>query len=204
MNALRLHPMIRRTPGQDPGLPSAVRIENQRRGARAVCRECAHSLGHHLRRLTCDDHGHPTPNDGWYWDCGHTTSFVVGIVAPFPVGIAVERVRNYSQDIVRLTAKREECELLGGFRWQNFARILSAKIAVLRKVGVEPSELGHCLLKAVPTDHGLVMHFRDRLHFVNQRYAGAHYASVCADLPFDAVFEWDWRDLPPQAASDRA
>ncbi|MCA8980079.1 MAG: hypothetical protein H6831_10720 [Planctomycetes bacterium] len=201
---LRLHPVIRRAPGQDPSLPSEVRAANQRRGARAVCRECALSLGHHLRRLTCDEAGHPVPCDGWYWDVSHTGSFVGGVAAPFPVGIAVERVSHHGQDAVRQAGEREEYELLGGFRWQNFARLLSAKLAVLRKAGRELDKLADCRLAAVPSGQGLVIHFQDRHHFVNQRFCSAHYASVCADLPFDAVLEWDWRDAPPDTRSARA
>jgi 4'-phosphopantetheinyl transferase len=197
MTVLRLHPVIRRAPGQDPSLPSAVRAANQRRGARAVCRECAHVLGHHLRKLTCDGEGHPVPMDGWYWDVSHTGSFVGGVVAPFPVGMAVERVRHHNQDVVRQYGEREEYELLGGFRWQTFARLLSAKLAVLHKTGRELTELDGCRLAAVPSDNGLVLHFQDRHHFVNQRFNCGHYAAVCADLPLDAVLEWDWRDFPP-------
>lgn len=204
MTVLRLHPVIRRAPGQDPSLPSSVRVANQRRGARAVCRECAHSLGHHLRKLTCDDEGHPAPTDGWYWDVSHTGRFVGGVVAPFPVGIAVERVRHHSQEVVRLSGTREEYEMLGGFRWQTFARLLSAKIAVLRKSSHSYADFETCRLAAVPSDTGLVLHFLDRNHFVNQRFASSHYASVCADLPLDAVLEWDWRDAPPRTAAARA
>lgn len=204
MSVLRLHPVIRRAPGQDPGLPSAVRVANQRRGARAVCRECARTLGHHLRKLSCDEAGHPLPSDGWYWDASHNGSFVGGVVAPFPVGIAVERVSHHQQDEVRRAGEREEYELLGGFRWQTFARLLSAKLAVLRKTGRELGELEHCRLAAVPSDQGLVIHFLDRHHFVNQRFCSAHYASVCADLPTGAVLEWDWRDAPPKSRSARA
>lgn len=204
MTVLRLHPVIRRAPGQDPSLPSAVRVANQRRGARAVCRECAHALGHHLRKLNCDVAGHPLPIDGWYWDASTTDSFVGGVVAPFPVGIAVERVRHYGQDVVVQSCTREEYELLGGFRWQTFARLLSAKLAVLHKVGRKASELANCQLAAVPSDRGLVLHFLNRNHYVDQRFSSGHYASVCADLPTGAVLEWDWRDAPPRSLSARA
>lgn len=197
MTALRLHPMIRRTPGQDPSLPSAVRVANQRRSARELCHECAHVLGHPVRHLLRDEHGLPAPCDGWYWAVSHTRCFVAGIVAPFPVGLSVERVRHRTQELVRVCGGREEYEMLGGFRWQTFARLLSAKAAVLHKEGRPLADVSSCRVAAVPSDHGIVVHLDDRTHFVFQRFSGGHYASVCAELPGDADLEWDWSDLPP-------
>lgn len=204
MTALRLHPVIRRTPGQDPSLPAAVRRRNQRRGARDVCHQCANCIGHHLRHMHRDDLGQPAPgDDGWYWAVSHTGSFVGGVIAPFPVGLDVERVRHRSQQFVRISGSRYEYELLGGFRWQAFARLWSAKEALLRKERRELAALERVRLVAAPTERGLVLFHDDRHHFVHQRFSDAHYASVCADLPEDAVLEWDWLDDTPRAGEGR-
>lgn len=196
MNATPLRPIIRSTPGQGRHLPPAVRVSYQQRAARDACRECARSFRIEIDELPRDADGAPLPVDGWYWSISHTSQWVAAILYPYPVGIDVERVHHRRQELVRAATSHDELELLGGFRWQNFARIWSAKEAVLKKALCGLSELSQCRLMAVPGPLGLVLHHRGRPHFVHQIYRRGHYASLCAEEADCAEIRWDWQDEP--------
>lgn len=190
-----LHPVLRRTPGQDASLPAPVRVENQRRAARSACRECARLFSLRVRALPQDDDGAPLPIKGWHWSLSHTSAWVGGVVFPFPVGLDLERVQNRRQELVRATASHEEFELLGGFRWEHFTRLWSAKEAVLKKARVGLSELSQCRLVAVPGPRALVIFHRDRNHHVHQSFANGHFVSICAENSDCAQIEWDWEEV---------
>jgi 4'-phosphopantetheinyl transferase len=187
-----LCPVMRATPGQASHLPSAVRVANQRRAARAACRDSAQRLGLRLSTLPVNDDGAPVPVDGWYWSVSHTKGVVCGVVYPAPVGIDVERVQRRRQEIVAATATRAEFDLLGGFRWHNFTRIWSAKEAVLKKAGCGLRELSRCVLVAAPSSRALVLHHRDAMHFVHQCFQRGHFVSIAADVAEKSEVRWDW------------
>ena len=187
-----LCPVMRTTPGQASHLPSAVRVSNQRRAARAACRDSAQRLGLRLGELRQDESGAPVPVDGWYWSLSHTKGLVGGIVYPAPVGIDVECVKPRRQEVVNLTATRAEFDVLGGFRWRNFTRIWSAKEAVLKKAGCGLAELSKCVVVAAPSTRALVLHHRDALHYVYQCFQRGHFVSIAADVADEAEIRWDW------------
>lgn len=187
-----LCPVMRTTPGQASHLPSAVRVSNQRRAARAACRDSAQRLGLRLGALRQDDSGAPVPVDGWHWSLSHTKGLVSGIVYPAPVGIDVERVQVRRQEVVNLTATRAEFDVLGGFRWRNFTRIWSAKEAVLKKAGCGLAELSRCVVVMAPSPRALVLHHRDALHYVYQSFRRGHFVSITADVADEAEIRWDW------------
>lgn len=189
-----LCPVMRAAPGQAAHLPSAVRVSNQRRAARAACRDSAQRLGLHLDELPVNDEGAPVPIDGWHWSVSHTKGLVCGIVYPAPVGIDVERVQHRRQEIVAATATRAEFDVMGGFRWHNFTRIWSAKEAVLKKAGCGLRELSRCVVVASPSPRALVLHHREELHFVHQCFRRGHFASIAADVADQAEIRWDWDD----------
>lgn len=189
-----LVPVMRMTPGQGKHLPSAERVSNQRRAAREACHGSAKRLGLNLGRLAQSETGVPEPVNGWFWSVSHTRGVVCGIVYPAPVGIDVERIQPRRQEIVRATAKREEYDVTGGFRWRNFTRVWSAKEAVLKKAGCGLVELSKCTVVAAPSPTSVILHHRERLHFVHQSLQYGHCVSICADVSDDAEITWDWWD----------
>jgi 4'-phosphopantetheinyl transferase len=187
-----LVPVMRMAPGQGRHLPAAVRVRNQRRAARDACIGSARRLGLALPRLPQDAAGAPVPVDGWHWSVSHTRGVVCGVVYPAPVGIDVERVQPRRQEVVRATARREEYDVAGGFRWRSFTRVWSAKEAVLKKAGCGLTELSRCTIVSAPSSSAMVVHHRDRLHYVHQSLHYGHVVSISADVSDDAEVHWDW------------
>lgn len=189
-----LCPVVRNAPGQGSHLPAAVRVSNQRRAARAACLDSAGRLGLKISELHQDSSGVPLPIKGWHWSISHTRGMVCGVIYPAPIGIDVERVQRRRQEIVAATATRAEYDVAGGFRWHTFTRIWSAKEAVLKKAGCGLAELSKSVLVAAPSPRAMVIHHRDALHFVHQRFHRGHYVSISADIADDAEIRWDWED----------
>jgi 4'-phosphopantetheinyl transferase len=192
-----LCPVVRATPGQAQGLPAELRVQNQRLAAREACLESAKRLGLTLAELPQEPGGRPLPVDGWHWSVSHSRGFSCGIVFPAPIGIDVEPVKQRRQDTVRAATNRSELELVGGFRWQNFTRIWSAKEAVLKKAGCGLTELSRCRVVAAPSSRALVLHHRDTHHFVFQRFRRGHWVSVSADGAGEAEIRWAWSEEAP-------
>lgn len=192
-----LCPVIRATPGQRQGLPAELRIKNQRIAAREACLASARRLGLTLSELPQAENGAPLPVDGWHWSTSHSRGFSCGVVFPAPVGIDVEKVQQRRQDTVQAATNRTELEIVGGFRWQNFTRIWTAKEAVLKKAGCGLTELSKCRVVAAPSQRALVLHHRDLNHYVFQRYHRGHWVSISADAASEAEIRWDWSDEEP-------
>ena len=191
-----LCPVLRSTPGQGDHLPAAVRVRNQRSAARQACLSSARRLGLSIRELPQNEDGVPQPIHGWHWSVSHTRGFVGGIIYPAPIGIDVERVQRRREELVRAAMSQAELDLAGGRRWTCFTRIWSAKEAVLKMAGCGLAELSRCVLVAAPTSRSLVLHHRDRMHYVFQCFKRGHYVSVCADGADAAEIAWDWEEEP--------
>ncbi len=193
---------MRQAPGQDADLPAPLRVKNQRQAAREACRGSARRLGLQLTEFRQDERGTPVPVDGWYWSMSHTRGVVCGVVYPAPIGIEVERVRKRRQEVVRLAATREEYDLLGGFSWHNFTRVWSAKESVLKKAGYGLQDLADCRLVAAPNSRSIILHHRDRQHFVHQSFHHDHFVSMSADVADDAEISWQWWKNDPNIRSE--
>lgn len=194
-----LCPVLRATPGQDPSLPTALRVRSQRISAREACLTSARRLGLTLESLPQAEDGRPLPVDGWHWSVSHTRGFVCGVVFPAPVGVDVERVQQRRQDTVQEATSRTELELVGGFRWESFTRLWSAKEAVLKMAGCGLTELSQCRVVAAPSPRALVLHHRGTHHYVYQRLHRAHWASICAEGADEAEIRWEWSGDEPVA-----
>jgi hypothetical protein len=183
-----LRPLVRRTPGQGAHLPPEVRRSFRARASRELCDECR-------RRLSADEQEPARESIAtWHASTACTRRWTAAVLYPFPVGIALEPVRHRGQEAVRRVTDRAELELFGGFRWQHFARILSAKAAVLRMHDRAMEELDACRLVALPGPRGLVVQLGDVTCHVHQLFRAGCYASICAERADGAMLRWEWRD----------
>jgi hypothetical protein len=177
-------------------MPAAVRRSFQERAERALRRECSSMLEGEPAAPRAELQSARARFEGWHVATCCSGKWVAGILYPHRVGIALVRVSNRGQDEVRATTSHDELELLGGFRWRHFARISSAKRAVLAMAGASVEELGECRLVVAPVPCGMVLVHRGRAHHVHQIYHHGHFASLCADRADRAEIRWDWKDSP--------
>jgi 4'-phosphopantetheinyl transferase len=175
----------------DVGLRGRARLQSQSALAREALAISARSTGAVLGPLEKDGEDAPLPANGWHWSLSHSAGFAAGVVCRARIGIDVEAIAPRRADVVARVSSRAELELLGGFSWQAFVRVWTAKEAVLKKAGVGLLELDRCRLVAVADERTLVLHHRDRDHVVQQSVEGGHVAAVTHD-DVDHVVEWTW------------
>ena len=193
-------------PALAPGASStgAARVALQSAVAREALALSARAAGTVLGPLAQHESGAPLPSNGWHWSVTHAGSFAAGVVCRAPVGLDVAKIEPRDPGIVPRVASREELELLGGFTWTAFARVWSAKEAVLKKAGCGLGELSRCRLVAVFDDaRGATMELahRDRQHDVRQIVLAEHVAALAHDLPDDAAVEWIHGAARPSTAA---
>jgi 4'-phosphopantetheinyl transferase len=175
----------------DADLRGRARLESQSALAREALVLSARSSGARLGLLAKDAEEAPLPSNGWHWSLSHADGFAAGVVCRARIGIDVEAIAPRRSDVVARVSSREELELLGGFSWEAFVRVWTAKEAVLKKAGVGLLELDKCRLVAVAGDRTLVVSHRGRDHVVVQSIEADHVAAVTHD-DVTALVEWHW------------
>jgi phosphopantetheinyl transferase len=172
-----------------------LRVAHQSAIARLALAASAEEAGAALGELEKDANDAPLPSGGWHWSLSHASLWAAGVVSRVPVGIDVERVEPVAQEVVAEVTTRAELDLFNGFSWLAFARLWTAKEAVLKKAGCGLSELSTCHLVAVP---GLsaVVHHRGREHFVHQSVQHGHVCSLASDAFEGLAVSWAWREGP--------
>lgn len=187
--SLVLRPVILPTPGQDRERPSAERVRDQRLAARAAVRAAAARAGARLGPLRQDEHGAPLPEGGWCWSLSHDAGLVAGVVAPVAVGIDVERARTRRDALVERVLAPPERALLRTLDGLAFARVWTAKEAVLKRAGLGLTGLSRCRLAAVAGPERLLLELDGEPQRVEQRRIGERVVSVCA-AGEDWTVEW--------------
>jgi 4'-phosphopantetheinyl transferase len=178
-------------PAHDAALRGRARLESQSALARAALALSARASEARLGPLAKDAEDAPLPSNGWHWSLSHSDGFAAGAVCRARIGIDVEAIAPRRSDVVARVSSREELELLGGFSWEAFVRVWTAKEAVLKKAGVGLLELDRCRLVAVTGTGLLVVNHRGRDHVVEQSVDSDHVAAVAHD-DVDAVVAWHW------------
>jgi 4'-phosphopantetheinyl transferase len=126
-----------------------------------------------------DRHGRPLPDNGTYWSVTHKPAYVGGIVAPFPIGIDIERVVGRRTDaLFDKVADAEEWNLMGRRTWEGFHRLWTAKEAALKADGTGLRGLSGCRVTAVPTARSLIVWSEQRQMIVDHCFFDGHIASV--------------------------
>lgn len=179
-------------PAASNDLRGRAQVAAQSQLARTALERSARDAGATLAELAKDSEDAPLPSNGWHWSLSHTTRFAAGAVCRNPIGIDVEEIAPRKQEIVPRVTSRAELELLGGFQWDRFMRVWTAKEAVLKKAGCGLLELSRCTLVAVPDGDSMVLQHRGREHFVHQRTRARHVASLTHDGDPSLDLRWTW------------
>jgi hypothetical protein len=86
-----------------------------------------------------------------------------------------------------------ELEVLGGFSWERFARVWTAKEAVLKLAGVGLLELDRCRVVGVRGVDEVIVEHRGRGWIVRQSVRDGHVAAVVWDGDeAERDVEWMW------------
>ena len=160
-----LHPVILPVPQQVQGFKPKDRVTFLSRHARRALSRSAAKSGVHAGELLKDENGRPLPFDGTFWSITHKTQYVAGVVAPTPIGIDIERIRELSRGLFRKTAADPEWALADteGKSLLTFFRFWTSKEAVLKATGVGIKDLLKCQVRQILDDCHLIIHMKAKI-----------------------------------------
>ena len=151
LNADTLYPVILPVPAVVGDYVPKDRVVFLSRHARQALNQSAEKSGVALGKLEKDEDGVPLPSGGIYWSISHKNRFVCGVVAPQPIGIDIENVREFSEGLLKKTATKEEWALadMETAAVMAFFRFWTAKEAVLKATGIGIKDLLRCRVNRI-------------------------------------------------------
>jgi 4'-phosphopantetheinyl transferase len=184
-----LHPVILPVPGQVQAFQPKDRVIFLSRHARCALKRSADKSGIHTGDLIQDESGMPLPFDGTFWSITHKTQYVAGVVAPTPIGIDIEKIREVSRSLYRKTAgtrewalaETEETSLL------TFFRFWTSKEAVLKATGIGIKGLLKCRVRRILDDRHLSIHYEGQDWLIEHFFFDRHIASI---VQYNFLIDW--------------
>jgi len=137
--------------------------------------------------LPKDDKGAPLPVHGRCWSVTHKPAFVGGVVSSEPVGLDIEKIKDYTKGLCGKIADPREWSLIDPEKRESFFRYWTAKEAVLKTEGVGLSELSKCRVSRIVDDLHLEISFKNRIWLAEHFYFNDHMASIVKN---DFQVEW--------------
>jgi len=122
--------------------------------------------------------GAPIPSNGIYWSLTHKSEFVGGVVARYPIGLDVEKVKPCSQALKEKVAGKDEWALSSTATDRLFFRFWTAKEAVLKAAGVGLTALSRCRVAEIIDEMHLMVRYGDKLWSVEHLYFHGHTAAI--------------------------
>jgi 4'-phosphopantetheinyl transferase len=131
----------------------------------------------------------PLPFDGTFWSLTHKTLYVAGVVAPAPIGIDIERIRDIYGGLFRKTAADQEWALAGTAEKSllTFFRFWTSKEAVLKATGIGIKDLLKCQVRQIPDDCHLIIQYENKDWLIEHFFYDQHIASIVQN-----DFQIDW------------
>jgi 4'-phosphopantetheinyl transferase len=187
----RLYPIILAVSPQKQILPGRQRVRHLSAHARKALELSQNKSHRHLDAILKNDQGIPMPSNGLYWSISHKTQYVAGIIAPYRVGIDLERIRDCHKGLYKKVAGPEEWSLSEEIPLLRFFRFWTAKEAVLKSHGMGIAGLGKCrIVKYLDATH-LMVACQGVMTTVEHFYFDRHLAAVTLkDLPV----EWEIKE----------
>jgi 4'-phosphopantetheinyl transferase len=173
-----IYPAILPVPEDKKHLPPREKTKFLSEHARRAIAISAQKTGISLGKLDKDDQGRPVPFGGMYWSLTHKPDYVSGVIAPFQIGIDVERIKSCHPGLFGKIAGKEEWQLSEEKSDILFFRFWTAKEAVLKASGRGMKDLSKCRIIEI-VDHLTVgIEYQQRRWIVEHLYFGDHIASV--------------------------
>lgn len=175
-----LFPVILAVPAAVQEFTPRDRVVYLSRHARRALKMSAGKSGVRLGELVKDDNGVPQAFDGIHWSISHKTRYVCGVVAPSPIGIDIERVRNFSAGVYQKTATDEEWALadMQTDAVLAFFRYWTAKEAVLKATGIGIRDLLKCRVHHIADDRHLQIRYDGQDWLIEHFFFTDHVASI--------------------------
>ncbi len=189
-----LFPVILPVPAEVHDFKPRERVIYLSRHARRALKIAAQKSGVRLDEMVKNDNGVPQPFDGIHWSLSHKTRYVCGVVAPLPIGIDVEKVRNFSEGLFKKTATEREWALadMESDSVMAFFRYWTAKEAVLKATGIGIKDLLKCRVDHIFDDKHLQIQYDGRQWLIEHFFFNDHVASIVK-----SSFQIEWIINPP-------
>ena len=187
-----LHPVILPVPEKVQAFKPRDRVLFLSRYARCALTRSADKSGIPAGEWHKNADGIPLPFEGTFWSISHKNQFVAGVVAPAPIGIDIERIRDLSQGLFRKTALDCEWALAetGERSLMTFYRFWTSKEAVLKATGIGIKDLLKCQVRRLIDDRHLSIHYEGKDWLIEHFFFDRHIASIVQnDYRIDWVVE---------------
>ncbi|MGD9057711.1 MAG: 4'-phosphopantetheinyl transferase superfamily protein [Desulfobacterales bacterium] len=181
-----IYPVIMAVPETVRDLTPKERVKFLSRQARRALEISAEKSRVRLGKLEQDERNAPLPFDGSYWSITHKTEYVGGVIAPYPVGIDIEKICSRTKTLFQKTATEAEWSLADK-TFETFFRYWTAKEAVLKAAGIGLKALSKCRVIRVPDERHLDIEYDASTYSIQHYYYDNHIASIVKNS-----FEIDW------------
>jgi 4'-phosphopantetheinyl transferase len=159
------------------GRDKVLRLSNL---ARQAVQLSADKSGVRLGELIKSEEGAPLPSGGYYWSLAHKSEYVAGVVADFPIGMDVEKIRSCAPGLYRMAADETEWRLGETVDDLLFFRYWTAKEAVLKSAGIGLRALSRCRVIEIVDDDHLTLSYNHQEFGVEHFYFNGHIAATLA------------------------
>jgi len=176
----KIYPVILAVPAEVGDFKPRDRVKFLSRHARQALKLSARKSNIRLGELKQAENGAPLPQDGAYWSVTHKTQYVGGVVAPTPIGIDIERIRECSRGLFAKTAGDREWALAAGENNSliTFFRYWTSKEALVKTSGSGLKDLLKCRVTRIIDDRHLQISYTDREWLIEHFYFDQHLASI--------------------------
>ena len=192
-----IYPVILPVPEEVADFKPRDRVKFLSRHARLALKISAQKNNMRLGKLEQDENGAPLPCNGIYWSITHKTHYVGGLVAPTPIGIDIERIRDCSRGLFAKTAGDREWALAAGEKTSlnTFFRYWTSKEALVKTSGIGLKDLLKCQVTSIIDDRHLKIRYSGQEWLIEHFYFEQHIASIVQGTK---AF---WRSIRPKGPS---